>query len=96
MKSTPNTGKSNENPILSQFVKNASTIRVIRAIWIDNLTWNCGSHISKKHLDFETAKKPLQKGKEENHFEMFLIPVCEITVLHHDQTIFDSVQYFSG
>ena len=61
-------GKSNENPTVSQFVKNTDTIRVIRAIWIDDITGNCRGHNSKKHLDFEAAKKPLQKRKRRKSF----------------------------
>ena len=56
-------GKSNENSTVSQFVKNTDTIRVIRAIWIDDITGNCRGHNIKKHIDFEAAKMPLQKRK---------------------------------
>ena len=61
-------GKSNENPTVSQFVKNTDTIRVIRAIWLDDIKGNCRGHNSKKHVDFEAAKMPLQKRQRRKSF----------------------------
>ena len=57
---------------MSQFVKNTDTIRVIQAIWLDDMKGNCRGHNSKKHVDFEAAKIPLQKDKEESLFEIYV------------------------
>ena len=56
-------GKSNENPTVFQFIKNSDTIRVIRSIWIDDIIGNCRGHNTKQHMDFEAAKQPLKKRK---------------------------------
>lgn len=61
-------GKSNENPNAAQFFKNTDTIRVISAIWIDDITGNCRGQNSKKQADFEAAKLPLCKRKRRKSF----------------------------
>jgi len=35
------TGRNNENPTVSEFIKNTENIRVISGIWIDNILRNC-------------------------------------------------------
>jgi len=62
------TGRSNENPTVAQFIKNTDTIRVINSIWIDDITGNCRGQNSKKYTDFEAAKLPLCKRKRRMSF----------------------------
>jgi len=53
-------GRSNENPTVSEFIKNTENFRVISSIWIDNVTGNCRGRKSKE-MDLTAAKQPLRK-----------------------------------
>lgn len=53
-------GKSNENPTVSEFIKNTENFRVISSIWMDNVTGNCRGRKSKD-TDLIAAKQPLRK-----------------------------------
>lgn len=53
-------GKSNENPTASEFIKNTENYRVINSIWIDDIVGNCrGRRLDERDLD--AAKQPLRK-----------------------------------
>ena len=53
-------GKSNENPTVSEFIKNTENFRVISSIWMDTIVGNCRGRKSKE-LDLIAAKQPLRK-----------------------------------
>lgn len=53
-------GKSNENPTVSEFIKNTENFRVIHSIWVDDIIGNCrGRRLNERDLD--AAKQPLRK-----------------------------------
>lgn len=55
-------GRSNENPTVSEFIKNTENIRVISGIWIDNILGNCRGR-KVEDSDIQLAMKPLRKRK---------------------------------
>ena len=55
-------GRSNENPTDSEFIKNTENIRVISGIWIDIILGNCRGR-KVEDSDIQLAMKPLRKRK---------------------------------
>ena len=53
-------GKSHENPTVSEFVKNTENFRIMSAIWVDTITGNCRGR-KYNEVDFVAAKQPLRK-----------------------------------
>lgn len=58
-------GKSNENPTVSEFIKNTENFRIISSVWLDTIVGNCRGRKSKE-IDFTAAKQPLRKRKRRN------------------------------
>ena len=58
-------GKSNENPTVSQFLKNTQGIRVINSIWLKDITGNCRGCKRKGYdlesVDLNDLNAPLKK-----------------------------------
>ena len=55
-------GKSNENPTISEFIKNTENFRIINSIWVDDVVGNCrGRKLNER--DFDAAKQPLRKRR---------------------------------
>ena len=55
-------GRTNENPTVSEFIKNTENVRVISGIWMDNILGNCRGR-KVEDSDIDLAIKPLHKRK---------------------------------
>lgn len=60
-------GRSNENPTVSQFLKNTQGLRVINSIWLKDITGNCRGCKRKSYdlesVDLSDLNKPLKKRR---------------------------------
>jgi len=59
-------GKANQNPTVSEFIKNTETFRVISSIWIDDIVGNCRGRKSNE-TDLHAAMQPLRKRSRQRH-----------------------------
>ena len=62
-------GRSNENPTVSQFLKNTQGLKVINSIWLKDITGNCRG-CKRKSYDLESVdlgdlNKPLKKRRRQ-------------------------------
>ena len=56
-------GRTNDNPTVSEFVKNTQALRVARTLMCDPALGNCRGHKSKRPLDMNEESKPLPKRR---------------------------------
>ena len=59
-------GRANQNPTVSEFIKNTETFRVISSIWIDDVLGNCRGQKSNE-TEFHAAMQPLKKRSKKRH-----------------------------
>ena len=77
-------GWSNDNPTVSQFIKNTDTIRIINSIWIDDIIGNCRGRKSGKHMDLEAAKMPLPKRKRRKSAWFVILAINIVPADNHN------------